>query len=134
MYSNSAVVLFDGECNLCNHSVQWILQNESVPYFKFCSMQSEAGQLLLKQNGFEGMPETIVLVEENKIKVQSDAVLQIARKLNWKFRWISWFAWIPKSFRDAVYKWIAKNRIKWFGKAGESCWLMRPEWKERFLA
>lgn len=127
-----AIVLFDGECNLCNHSVQWILKNERKPLFKFCAMQSVAGQALLKQFGFEKMPETLVLFRDGHLKIQSDAVLAIAGNMNFKFRWISWFSFVPKAIRDSVYKWIAQNRIKWFGKA-DTCWLMRPEWKSRFM-
>lgn len=131
--NSEAVVLFDGECNLCNHSVQWILKNERKPLFRFCSMQSNSGQALLKQHGFVEMPETLVLIKEGKFKIQSDAVLAIAGDMNLKFRWISWFSWIPKGIRDGIYKWIAKNRIKWFGKA-DSCFLMRSEWKSRFIS
>lgn len=136
MYNNlepkAPILLFDGECNLCNHSVQWILLNEQIPAIHFCSMQSASGTKLLNDYGFKAMPETLVLIENETVFIQSDAVLKIAKKLNWKFKWLSWFVFIPKSWRDGVYNFVARNRIRWFGK-NESCFLMKPEWKGRFI-
>lgn len=128
----SAIVLFDGECNLCDWSVQFILKRDPHGYFQFVSLQSEIGQTLLKKYNVPLTTDSIVLIEKNAYYSESTAPLKIVRKLTglWKLLYVAIL--IPKSLRDIVYKWIAKNRYKWFGK-NEQCMLPTAEQRKRFL-
>lgn len=128
----SAIVLFDGECNLCDWSVQFILKRDPHGYFQFASLQSEIGQTLLKKYNVPLTTDSIVLIEKNAYYSESTAPLKIVRKLTglWKLLYVAIL--IPKSLRDIVYKWIAKNRYKWFGK-NEQCMLPTAEQHKRFL-
>ncbi|MEH7331950.1 thiol-disulfide oxidoreductase DCC family protein [Neobacillus drentensis] len=126
------IVLFDGVCNLCNNSVQFILIRDTNRSFKFASLQGETGQKLLKQYGLNTAMNSFVLIENNKPYLKSTAALKVCMKLRGTWRLFSLFIVIPKPFRDFVYGVIANNRYKWFGKK-ESCLVPLPEWKDRFL-
>ena len=127
------MLLFDGVCNLCNASVQWVLKRDRKGIFKFAALQSKTGQRLLQQLGFSQENfDTVVLVDGEKVFTRSDAPLEIARRLGGFWSLFSIFRIIPRFIRDAVYDWIARNRYRWFGRK-EECMLPRPEWKSRFL-
>jgi len=126
------IILFDGVCNLCNSSVQFIIKRDTAGYFKFASLQSESGQTLLKKCGLNNNLNSFVLIENNKVYLKSSAALRVCSKLGTGWRILSIFRFLPPFIRDFLYDIVAKNRYKWFGKE-ESCMLPLPEWKERFL-
>lgn len=132
-----SVILFDGVCNLCNGAVQFVLDRDRHKRFRFAALQSEAGQALLRQRGLTppdpgADPDTIVLVEGDRVSDRSTAALRIARHLGfpWVLAGIFWL--LPRPLRDWVYRFIARNRYRWFGKS-ESCRLPTPELRGRFL-
>lgn len=129
-----AIILFDGVCNLCNSAVQLVIRNDPKAYFHFASLQSEAGAALLTQYHIpaKAIPESLVLIEQGKVYQYSAAALRIARKLKGIYPALYPFILLPGFIRDAVYKFIARNRYKWWGKQ-DSCWLPTPELKTRFL-
>lgn len=127
------VVLFDGVCNLCNGSVQFIIKRDRKRLFRFAALQSEAGrQLMQNANLSSNYFDSIVLVQEDKAYVNSTAVLRIAKMLPglWKLAYI--FIIVPRPLRDAVYRFVANHRYKWFGKK-DQCMIPTPELKELFL-
>lgn len=130
---NKSIILFDGVCNLCNSSIQFIIKRDKKQHFLFTSLQSDAGQELLlhfklKKSDFD----SIILIQNNKVYQKSTAILQISRYLPglWKLNYA--FIIFPKFIRDFVYTIIANNRYKWFGKK-EVCMIPTPELKARFL-
>ena len=131
---SKAIILFDGVCNLCNASVQLVIKNDPDAYFNFASLQSNAGIALLKKYNLPELatPESLVLIEEGKVYQYSTAALRIACKLKSWHRFLYTFIIIPAFLRNAVYKFIARNRYKWWGKQ-DSCWLPTPDLKKRFL-
>lgn len=127
------VLLFDGVCNLCNASVQWVLLRDHKAHFRFTALQSETGQALLKQHGLDQMHfNSVVLVTAERIFLRSDAPLEVARRLGGGWQLLYVFKWVPRFIRDSVYEWISRNRYRWFGKK-EACMLPKPEWKGRFV-
>jgi predicted DCC family thiol-disulfide oxidoreductase YuxK len=127
------IVLFDGVCNLCSGSVQFILKRDPQGRFRFASLQSEAGRSLMVEHGLD--PEalsSVVVVEEGRAWQESSAALRIARHLPGAWKLLRVFAVIPRPIRDAAYRLIARNRYRWFGKT-EACWLPTPELRARFL-
>ena len=133
MQKSERIILFDGICNLCNHSIQFIIRNDSKKKFKFAALQSDFAQKLVPDVTIKnGAPESIILVESGKIYSHSTAALLIAKQLEFPIFLLYGFMVIPKFIRDRIYKWIAKNRYRWFGKQ-ESCMLPSVELKERFL-
>ena len=131
----SAVLLFDGVCNLCSGTVQFVIAHDETGYFKFASQQSDAGQALMREHGIaipEGDPLSLVLVEDGKVYEKSTGALRVARKLSFPFK-LGWvFIVTPRFIRDFVYDVIAKHRYAWFGKK-DVCMVPTPELRARFL-
>ncbi|MFS0576058.1 thiol-disulfide oxidoreductase DCC family protein [Sporosarcina sp. 179-K 3D1 HS] len=126
------IVLFDGECNFCDASVQFILKRDPAAHFLFTSLQSETGQQLKKQYYIPENVDSIVLIEKGKAYTKSSAALHIAKKLDGLWHLLFLFILVPRPLRDVAYDYIAKNRYKWFGKK-DSCMLPPPEIRKRFI-
>lgn len=129
------VVLFDGVCNLCNATVNFLIDRDRDARLRFASLQSEPGRALLASRGVtvpEGDPESIVLVEGDAVWQRSDAILRLGRHLPAPWRWGAVLLVVPRVVRDAVYRWIARNRYRWFGRS-ETCRVPTPELRARFL-
>ena len=127
------VILFDGVCNLCSGSVQFVIKRDRAARFKFAALQSSTASELLKdfKIPFEEL-STIILVKGNQYWAKSDAALEIAKGLNGLWPLLYIFKLVPKVLRNSIYDWIARNRYKWFGKKDE-CWIPTPELRQRFL-
>ncbi len=127
------IILFDGVCNLCSGSVQFILKRDPQAKFKFASLQSSFGQTQLEKNGLDkNNLHSIILLKDGKILQRSDAALEIAKQLNGLWPAFYVFKILPRFLRDGIYNWIATNRYTWFGKK-DACWLPSPELKSRFI-
>lgn len=127
------IVLFDGVCNLCSGSVQFLIRRDPRARLRFAALQSATGRRLQTERGMD--PEalaSIVLVEGDRFWAESGAVLRIVRYLEGAWPLLSAFLLVPRPLRDLVYRWIAAHRYRWFGKK-ESCWLPTEELKARFL-
>lgn len=129
---NQNIILFDGVCNLCESSVQFIIKHDRQNYFHFASQSSELGQKLLKAYGLEQV-DSIALITKEKAYIHSDAALEIAKNLDGWYKYLSVFRFIPKVLRDMLYKVVAKYRYKVFGKK-DSCMMPSDTLKDRFLA
>ncbi len=131
--SASKIVLFDGVCNLCSGSVQFILKRDKKNQFQFGSLQGSYGQEVLKKFDLPtDQFNSFMLLEGETLYTQSTGALRMLKHLGGAWSLLYAFIIVPKPIRDGVYHIIAKNRYKWFGKK-EACWLPRPEWKARFL-
>ena len=126
------IILFDGECNFCDSSVQFIIKRDPRGHFKFASLQSALGTEIREKFATPEDMDSLILVEDNQIYYKSTAALRIAKELNglWKYCYI--FRFVPRPVRDAIYDVVAKNRLKWFGTK-ESCMLPSPEVRSRFI-
>jgi predicted DCC family thiol-disulfide oxidoreductase YuxK len=128
-----SVLLFDGVCNLCNSSVQFVLKRDLRERFLFASLQSEAGQELMKAHGLDPASlNTVVLIDQDKAYTRSSAGLQVCKYLGFPWSLMGVFWIVPAALRNWVYNWIARNRYRWFGKQ-EYCMMPTPEYKARFL-
>jgi predicted DCC family thiol-disulfide oxidoreductase YuxK len=131
--SNNKIVLFDGVCNLCNSSVQFIIKHDKKKQFRFASLQGKFGQEVLIKNNFSTESlNTLILIEEDKIFTRSTGVLRMMKHLGDGWSLLYGFIIFPKFIRDGVYNWVSKNRYKWFGKKDE-CMIPTAELKARFL-
>lgn len=127
-----AIVLFDGECNFCDASVQFIIKRDPKGYFQFAAQQSDIGLTLKRQYAVHDTLDSILVIDQHKVYNSSDAALHISKHLNGLWSFLYMLRVIPKSIRDVVYKFIAKNRYAWFGKK-DSCMIPSPEIRNRFL-
>ncbi len=130
------VMLFDGVCNLCNASVRWVLSRDHKQLFEFASLQSDAAHERLAEHLNEEeiatLPDSIILIDEDGVHTQSTAVLKIAKVLGFPYFFAAVFFILPRCLRDPIYRWIARNRYRWFGQQ-DTCMLPTPELADRFL-
>ena len=130
---NHPTILFDGVCNLCNASVQYVIKHDPDAVFKFASLQSETGQqLLAKYDLAANNMNSFVLIKEGKAYTRSTAALLVARQLKGIIKLLYGFIIVPSFIRNAVYDLISKNRYKWFGKK-DSCMIPTASLQTRFL-
>ncbi|MEO8517118.1 MAG: DCC1-like thiol-disulfide oxidoreductase family protein [Flavobacterium sp.] len=131
---NKKIILFDGVCNLCNSSVQYIIKHDTKDVFRFVSLQSELGQKIINHIGIAQMHIDSIILYEPGIAYyyKSSAALQIAKDLSGIVTYATIFKIIPAGIRNIVYDYVAKNRYKWYGKQ-ESCMIPTPELKSKFL-
>ena len=130
------VLLFDGVCNLCNRSVQFILRHECAPTLRFAALQSPAGRGLLVSHGLPAdHRQSLVLIVDGRALTESDAAAAVAAHLRAPWRWARALRLLPRGWRDAFYRFIASRRYRWFGRRPEveACLLPRDELRSRFL-
>lgn len=128
------VIYFDGECNLCSRFVQYVIKHDPQGIFRFASLQSDYAH----SRGFEipknsdGSLESMLVEWDGRILNYSEGVLSVLQHLTGLNKLAVIFRIIPRMLRDAIYRWIARRRYFFFGKA-ESCMVPTPEMEERFL-
>lgn len=133
MNEEHPVILFDGVCNLCSSSVQYVIKHDPMHIFRFASLQSPFGQKILAMHNLPSNTyNSFILFANNKIYTRSTAALVVAKDLKGFIKLLYAFIIVPRFIRDAVYNFIAKNRYKWFGKKND-CWIPTKELKNLFL-
>ncbi len=131
--TNYELILFDGVCNFCNASINFIIDHDPEKHFKFAPLQSEIGQDILRQFNKDNKDfDSVILLKDNQLYQKSEAALEITKLLSgfWKYFFI--FKILPIFFLNFFYDIIAKNRYRIFGKT-DSCRMPTPELRERFL-
>ncbi len=130
---HKSVLLFDGYCNFCSSTVQFVFSREKNDTLYFASLQSESGiELLSHYNIDPKKTDSLVLIENGKAYIKSSAALRLTRYLKALYPLLFGFTIIPAFLRNLVYDYIARNRYKWFGKS-ESCMLPDKNLATRFL-
>ncbi|MFX0556902.1 thiol-disulfide oxidoreductase DCC family protein [Maribacter sp. CXY002] len=128
------IVLFDGVCNLCDSSVQFIIKHDKDDVFRFATLQEKVGQKLILERGIDtSKVDSIILIDPGlAYYTKSDAALEIGAYLNGYSTISKILKLIPSALRNIVYDFIAKNRYRWYGKK-ESCMVPTPELMAKFL-
>jgi predicted DCC family thiol-disulfide oxidoreductase YuxK len=133
LYGESQIIFFDGVCNLCEGTVQFLLKRNKKKNLLFASLQSNSGQQMLKHfnlplNNFN----SFVFIENGKLYQRSAGALRVTKYLSGLWPLLYAFLIVPPFIRNAVYDFVARNRYKWYGQKNE-CWLPTLELKKRFL-
>ncbi len=127
------ILLFDGHCNLCNAWVNFIVKRDPSSTIRFASLQSLAGQRLLEEHKIDSnYIDSLALFEEDKVSVSSTAALRILSYLDGWERHLIYLTILPRTFRDLVYRFVANNRYRWFGRR-EQCMVPTVKLSKRFL-
>lgn len=115
------IIIFDGECNLCNGVVGWLLKFAHLQYFQFVPFQSPKGKELLVAHNFPTSTlHTVILIDEDGVQTHSDGFLKIVSKIPKWQKIAALLVFVPKLIRDGIYTIASRNRVKWFGKSN-SC-------------
>lgn len=127
------VILFDAECVLCSANARFILKHDRAGHFRLASMQGELGAELYRRHGMDPRnPSSLLVIEGDRTRQDSDAVLSIYQALGFPWRLLGLLRIVPAVLRDPVYRWIARHRYRLFGKR-ETCWVAPPEYRNRIL-
>lgn len=131
--TDSPIIVFDAVCILCTANARFVLRHDRGGHFRLASMQGEVGTALYRRFGIDpANPETMIVVEGDRVLRDSDAVLAIYAGLGWPWRLASAARIIPRWLRDPAYRWIARNRYRLFGRR-ETCWVPDAAMKDRML-
>lgn len=131
--ASNLVILYDGYCNLCSGTVQFLLKRDKKKKFRFASLQGTYAQHLREQIPLPLQNRnSFIVLQDGRIRTRSGGALHVIRHLGGLWPLAFLFILTPSFIRDAVYDWIAKNRYRWFGK-NESCWIPDPAWRDRFM-
>lgn len=133
LQAHEAILAFDGSCSLCNGTVRFILRWERGTKLSFLALQSDLGSQL-SAHFFKDLaaPDSIILIQNKKVYVKSEAALRIAGLMGGIFRFLLVFRVLPVAWRDVVYDWVAGNRKRWFGSSAY-CGLHEKTDQKRFL-
>lgn len=128
------IILFDGVCNLCDASVQFIYKKDKKDVYRFTALQSDLGQKIINHIGIDtSKTDSIILYEPGKAYYyKAEAALKIAAQLGGIYSLLSLFSFLPFSLTNNIYDYVAKNRYKWYGKK-DACMLPTPELRAKFL-
>jgi predicted DCC family thiol-disulfide oxidoreductase YuxK len=126
------IVLFDGVCNYCNAMVNFAIRHDKKAILKFAPIQSEAGKILKEKFQVNPGIDSVILIDNGKVYTYSDAALRITKYLRWPAKALYVLTVVPQFIRQPFYRWVARNRYKWFGKK-ETCMVPGTDVRTRFL-
>lgn len=128
------IILFDGLCNLCDGTVQFIIKRDTKDVFRFVSLQSDLGRELLQKLPIEfQLMDSVILYESEKVFFyKSQAVFEIVKSIGGIYYFLLIFKLLPNAITNSVYDFIAKNRYRWWGKK-ESCLVPSKDLQSKFL-
>ncbi len=128
------IILYDGVCNLCDTTIQFVIRHDKKDTFRFVALQSELGEKILKHIGVSrDKTDSTILYEPGKAYyIKSDVAFRILREIGGIHSLLLVFSVFPKSLLDKIYDYVARNRYKWYGQK-ESCLVPTPELKAKFL-
>ncbi|MDT0621614.1 thiol-disulfide oxidoreductase DCC family protein [Croceitalea vernalis] len=134
MNDHKKIILFDGVCNLCNTSIQFVIKHDKTDEFRYAALQSEVGQQLTSERGIDtSTVDSIVLIDPGvAYYTKSDAALEIGSNLKGYRTLSKFFKLFPVGFRNMIYDFVARNRYKWYGKQ-DACMIPTPELQAKFL-
>lgn len=126
------IVLFDGVCNFCDSSVNFLIARDSGDIFRFAALQSPAGQALKERFNIGEDVDSVILIEDDKAYTHSEAAIRMAKALGGVWSVFGIFGIFPAALRDPFYKFFAKHRYKLFGKK-DACMMPTPEIRAKFI-
>ncbi len=136
MSAQPTLILFDGVCNLCSGVVRFVIARDPHAHFRFAALQSDAARRACAEVGATPPaavdPDTIIVIADGRALERSDAALAIAARLPFPWPIFGVFRLLPRALRDWLYRFVAKNRYRWFGKS-DTCMMPTPELRARFI-
>lgn len=128
------IILFDGVCNLCDSTVQFLIKRDTKDIFRFVAIQSDLGQEIIRHIGIDtSQTDSIILYEPgNAYYYKAEAALKIGKELGGLYSLLTLFTYLPKGLSNIAYDYVARNRYKWYGKK-DACMIPTPQMKAKFL-
>lgn len=114
--SENTILLFDGVCSLCNSAIDFVIRHERGDYLTFASLQSDLAKTIIDTHAEGVVPDSLIFFHQGRLYTESDAVIEAARFLRHPYNWIVVGRILPLGWRNGMYRWVARNRYRWFGK------------------
>lgn len=131
--ARSSIIVFDGDCALCSGWVRFLLRHDRRERHRFAAMQAPTGRALLVEHGIDpDDPSSFLLLEGGQAWTDTDAIRRVVTGLGGPWRIAHVLGLVPKGLRDRIYRLVARNRYRWFGRNAE-CFVPTPEQRARFL-
>ncbi|KMO10684.1 thiol-disulfide oxidoreductase DCC family protein [Methylobacterium platani] len=131
--SAGPIILFDAECVLCSANARFVLERDRAARFRLAAMQGEVGRSLFRRHGLDpDDPASLLVVEGDRMRRDSDAVLHIYEMLGVPWSLTRLLRIVPAILRDPVYRFVARNRYRLFGRR-ETCWVAPERYRDRIL-
>jgi len=128
-----AIIVFDGVCALCSGWVRFLLRHDRRERYRFAAMQTPTGRALLAAHGLDpDDPSSFLLIENGKAWMDTNAIRRVVAGLGGVWWIANGLALIPRGVRNRIYRTIASNRYRWFGRHA-TCFLPSPDQRARFL-
>lgn len=128
------LILYDGNCILCNRAIQFILKHERNSALKFIDLDNSISKSIVGANFNSPYPDSIFLYLDGDLLQESQAAFRILEYLKSPYSLVKVFSFLPTSFTDRLYRWVARNRYRWYGKVEENCLVLSEEQKLRFIS
>jgi predicted DCC family thiol-disulfide oxidoreductase YuxK len=110
-------VVYDGHCHLCSGWVRFFRRHPVQPPFVLLPTQSKEGRALLVDHGIDpDDPSTFLVLDRGQAYTASDATIHLLICVGGAWRWWRAARVVPRPWRDALYRVIARNRYRWFGR------------------
>jgi predicted DCC family thiol-disulfide oxidoreductase YuxK len=131
---NSAIIVFDGVCSLCNGWIRFLLRHDRERRYRFAAMQATTGRALLQEHGLDpDDPTSFLLLDREGVWTDTDAIGRVLAGLGLRWRVLAKaVAMVPQPLRDAGYRVLARNRYRWFGRKAH-CHVPAPDERDRFI-
>lgn len=130
---DKSLIVFDAMCVLCSANARFVLDHDRRRHFRLTSAQGPLGEALYRHYGLTTDDyETMLVIDRGRLLTESDGAIAIARGLGWPWRAAAVARIVPRPIRDALYRMVARNRYRWFGRR-ETCWVPRPDDMDRIL-
>jgi predicted DCC family thiol-disulfide oxidoreductase YuxK len=127
------IIVFDGHCVLCSGWANFVLKHDRLRVYRLLAAQSPLGQALYAHYGLGGDDyQSNLLIQSGRVFIKSEGSILMAEGLGWPLRMAGVLRLLPLFWRDQLYDWVARNRIKWFGRQAV-CYLPDPKDADRFL-
>ncbi|MEM8497196.1 MAG: DCC1-like thiol-disulfide oxidoreductase family protein [Pseudomonadota bacterium] len=128
-----AIVLFDGDCALCNGCVRWLLKHERRSRYQFAPLQSTAARPWLRAYGLSAADfGSVLAIDGQRLYCKTEAVFHLLREARWYWRLLRVALLIPRPLRDSIYDFVGSHRYRWWGSA-TYCVIAEPLWRDRLL-
>lgn len=126
------IIFFDGVCAMCNGFVSLVVRIDRKQIFRFAPLQGDTARALLPPLSDDPREWSMLYLDEAGIHDQSDASFEVYRRLGGFWQLLSLFRYVPRFVRTPIYRVVARNRYRWFGKR-DACRVPTPEERSRFL-
>jgi len=129
---DNAIIFYDGICNLCDGFVNFVIRKDPDCKIKFCALQDSRAVLMKEELKLDESMDTVIGLHHGKVYTHSDVLFLVAKELGGFWNILLPLQFLPRGFRNFIYRWVARNRYRWFGKQ-ESCILPTSDIEGRFL-